>query len=134
MLIFAALAVVAGAPLQPEADGKTAAIIVPDQRVRASDISSGSPAGDAVIAKLPPGVGRIELTEAQRLSLLRNRFPGGDFSLLHRGPLTVVRGETPGSGTTGNCFATQTDIRSGEAIAREDLSEVGCGHDRPGHG
>lgn len=131
--MFAALALAAAIGAAPPPSPAEAAITVVEGRILARDIARESPDGSAVVASLPRGMHRIELTEERRRALLRNRFPGGRYALLHRGTLAIEReAGTDQAAAPGTCFAARADIAAGSAIVRNALEQVSCSRDAAG--
>jgi hypothetical protein len=101
--------------------------------LRASQIADVPRERDAVLAKLPDGVREVILPADERLTLLRNRYPGGRYSLRHGGTLRVLR--QPVHRQTGEqpaCAASSRDIPAGGYVDSTALAGVPCRDGRDG--
>jgi flagella basal body P-ring formation protein FlgA len=121
-LIAAALAhATAPAGSAPAAVPITAA----DGQLRASQIAHVPPLRDTVIATLPEGAGKVTMSEAARLGLIRNRFPGARYRLRQLGEVLVVR-DTVAVDADAACAVSRTPIAAGAYLASDDLGRVAC--------
>ena len=116
----------------PSADagsvGRPASVIeAADGVVRAHDLASASPNGDAIVMTLPERAASAEVSEAKRRELLRAAFPGGRFALRQNGPVRVVRKSGPRTARAGGpCYASGAAIAQDDAISQGDLLSVAC--------
>lgn len=95
--------------------------------LRASDIAVGAP--DLALLQLPDAGATLELDEARRVQLLRNRMPGRNFALRHRGTLTIARADEPAPSRDPrgpSCYSARSDLPAGTYIVRADVNQVDC--------
>lgn len=99
-------------------------LVLDEPVVRVRDIAAVPTGGEAVILRLPRGRNAVELDEAARRRLVRNRLPGVEFDLRHRGALTLSR---PGrSAAARSCTVTRHDIAAGSYLLRSDVTREPC--------
>ena len=133
-----ALALVAAAPTAAPAPPVEAvapaapAILAVAGEVRASQIARVPATADRVVARLPEGTAAAQWSEAERLALVRNRYPGRPYPLLQTGTVRLVRAPgpapaaTPASGDALPCFASTTPIAAGTYLAPDMLTPAAC--------
>jgi flagella basal body P-ring formation protein FlgA len=128
--VLVLLAIAASVGSTPSAREAAPTIAVTNGIVVARDLASASPAGDAIVMRLPRGVDSIELNETKRRNLLRARFPGGRFTLRQTGALRVVRRARPNAARISQpCFVGRRDIPADAAIGKDDVDPVSCRHE-----
>lgn len=102
-------------------------LVISGALLRASDIALGAP--DLALLQLPDAGAALELDEARRIQLLRNRMPGRNFALRHRGTLAVARADEPAPSRNPrrpSCYSARSDLPAGTYIVRADVNEVDC--------
>lgn len=108
-------------------------ITAADGQLHASQIAVVPPQRDTVIASLPEGAGEVTMSEATRLGLVRNRFPGAGYRLRHEGDVRVIREAAAAAvDTEAVCVVSRTAIAAGAYLASGDLGSVRCRNDATG--
>jgi hypothetical protein len=128
LLIAAALG---HATAQPASTGPVVSISAAGGQLRASQIAVVPTDHDAVIATMPEGAAEVAMSEATRLGLIRNRFPGARYRLRHDGPVRIVR-EVAAADATAECAAARASVAVGAYLAAEDLRSVPCQREATG--
>lgn len=130
LLIGAALA---HATAQSDSAEPVVSIAAADGQVRASQIAAVPARRDTVIATLPEGAGEVAMSEATRLELIRNRYPGTRYRLRHGGPVRIVREAASVVADAGaGCAAARTSVEAGAYFAAGDLAAVPCQRETAG--
>lgn len=124
LLIGAALA---QATAQSAGAEPAVSVTAAEGRLRASQIALVPASRDTVVATMPEGAGEVAMSEATRLDLVRNRYPGARYRLRHDGPVRIVRHAPPLVSALGaDCAATRTSIPAGAFLAADELGPVRC--------
>lgn len=113
----------------------TASIFARDGQVMASQVATVPSHRDAVVATLPEAAAEVALSEAIRLDLIRNRYPGARYELRHHGPLRVVREASVAVAVVvavAGCAAARTSISAGAYLSGDDLARARCQREAAG--
>ncbi len=126
LLLISAALVHAAVPLSDAGP----VVVAVGGKVRASQIGAVPAQRDAVVATMPEGASEVAMSEASRLLLIRNRYPGARYRLRHDGPLRIVRDAA--AEASAQCVVTRAPISAGAYLTKDDLGAARCRREAAG--